>query len=85
MEVKPAAQVMPVTAQIVADLRAWFGAEKVDAAIKAGQQARREHQRRLGQFGQAQADAWLARQSFPLGLFWAEEGAHTVGIQRRGS
>lgn len=73
---------MPETAALVDELRRMLGAERVDAAIKAGQQARREHQRRLEQFGQAQADAWLARQSFPLGRFWAEEGGHTVGIKR---
>lgn len=76
---------MPETAAMVDDLRRVLGAELVDAAIKAGQQARREHQRRVEQFGQVQADAWLARQSFPQGRFWAEEGGHTVGIKRGGS
>ena len=73
---------MPETAALVDELRRVLGAERVDAAIKAGQVARREHQRRVAEFGQARADAWLARQSFPLGRFWAEEGGHTVGIQR---
>lgn len=84
-EDKPAAQVMPITAQIVADLRRCLGVKFVDVAIKAGQQARREHQRRVDQVGRPQADAWLAQQSFPLGRFWAQEGGHTVGIQRGGA
>ena len=73
---------MPETAALVQELRQVLGTELVDAAIKAGQQARREHQRRVDQVGQPQADAWLAQQSFPLGRFWAQEGGHTVGIQR---
>ena len=73
---------MPETAALVQELRQVLGTELVDVAIKAGQQARREYQRRVDQVGQPQADAWLARQTFPLGRFWAQEGGHTVGIQR---
>lgn len=73
---------MPVTAAWVDELRAAIGAERVDAAIKAGMQARREHAGRVQAHGQRQADEWLARQKFPAGLFWASEGGNHVGIKR---
>ena len=73
---------MPSTAAWVDELRAVLGAEKVDAAIKAGMQARREHAVRAQAHGQRQADEWLARQKFPAGLFWACEGGNDIGIRR---
>lgn len=79
---KPAALAMPATAEIVADLRAWLGRERVDAAIKAGQVARREFARLQAAHGEAHAQAWLARQRFPAGVFWASEGGREVGAQR---
>ena len=82
MEVKPAAQLMPVSAEIVADLRRILGTERVDAAIKASQQASREFKRLEASHGLAQAQAWLRRQTFPQGRFFVEEGGRTVGIQR---
>ena len=75
-------QEMPVTAELVDGLRAVLGAEKVDAAIRAGQRARREHAALVASQGQRQADAWLGRQKFPAGLFWASEGGHSVGVRR---
>lgn len=81
-EVKTAGQKMPVVAQWVADLRQAVGAERIDAAIRAGQQARREYGRLQAEQGQGAADAWLRRQKFPHGCFWADEGGHTVGLRR---
>lgn len=75
-------EAMPQTAAWVAELRLSLGAERVDAAIKAGQQARRKHQQLADTQGQAAADAWLSRQRFPAGCFFASENGHTVGIQR---
>jgi hypothetical protein len=74
-------QEMPETAAMVDELRAVLGTEKVDAAIKAGQRARREHAALVARAGQRQADAWLTRQKFPAGLFWASEGGHQVGMR----
>lgn len=73
---------MPETAAMVDELRAAYGAEMVDAAIAAGQQARREYQRRVQAFGEASARAWLARQPFPRGCFWATEAGREVGVRR---
>ena len=73
---------MPVVAGIVDDLRAAFGPAAVDAAIASGQAMRRKHVEMVAGVGQAQADAWLARQHPAVGSFWAEEGGHTVGIRR---
>ena len=73
---------MPSTAAMVDELRAVLGTEKVDAAIRAGQRARREHAALVASHGQRQADAWLAGQKFPAGLFWACEGGHEVGVRR---
>lgn len=78
---KPGNRVMPATAALVAELRAVFGAERIDAAIRAGQQGRREYRRRVAEHGQAEADAWLRRQRWPQGRFWASEGQHEVGVQ----
>ncbi len=76
------AEEMPQTAAWVAELRQALGRELVDAAIKAGQQARRQYQALEQQQGKAAADGWLRRQRFPHGCFFAEEAGHTVGIRR---
>ena len=73
---------MPNTASLVDELRAVLGTEKVDAAIRAGQRARREYAGLVASRGQRQADAWLAGQKFPAGLFWACEGGNEVGVRR---
>ncbi len=78
---KPLASAMPQTAAWVGELRRVLGAEVVDAAMAASQQARREHQSRVQQFGQAQADAWLARQKWPQGRIWLQEGGREVGVR----
>jgi hypothetical protein len=75
-------EAMPQTAAWVAELRLLLGAEKVDAALKAGQQARRQHLAMVQTQGEAAAAAWLRRQRFPAGCFYAEENGHTVGIKR---
>lgn len=80
MEQKKGRQLMPLTAEMVDELRALLGAEWVDAAIKAGVQARREYLRLEQEQGKPAADAWLAAQTFPKGAFWAQEGQHTVGM-----
>lgn len=64
---------MPMTAEIVDELRRLLGSERVDAAIKAGAQAQREFARIEGAFGLAAANEWLARQSFPHGAFRSVE------------
>lgn len=73
---------MPDTAALVDELRAVLGAALVDAAIKAGQQAKREYEQRRQDHGKARADAWLVRQPFAAGRFWAEENGHQVGIKK---
>lgn len=80
-ERKTAREAMPATAALVDELRQVFGQEFVDGAIAAGQRARRDHARMVLTVGQAAADAWLARQSFPQGRFWAEENNLEVGIK----
>jgi hypothetical protein len=81
-EVKTAGQKMPTVAQWVADLRQAVGTERIDAALRAGQQARREYERISAERGPAAADAWHRRQTFPHGCFWAAEAGHTVGLRR---
>ena len=76
-----AAQVMPATAALVAELRAVWGAERIDAALAAGQQARREFKRLEGLHGAAHAQAWLGRQKWPHGRFWASEGGREIGVR----
>lgn len=81
-EVKTAGQKMPTVAQWVADLRQAVGTERIDAALRASQQARRTYLRLQAEQGPAAADAWLRRQTWPQGRVWAEEGGHTVGLRR---
>lgn len=73
---------MPQTAAWVDELRAAFGAEAVDAAIRAGVQAQREAHRIAQTQGPEAAQRWLAAQPFPAGHFHAEERGHVVGVQR---
>ena len=79
---KTAAQVMPATAALVAELRAVWGSERVDAALAAGQQARREFKRLEAAYGREDAEAWLRRQKFPNGRLYACEGGREVGVMR---
>jgi hypothetical protein len=81
-EEKKGRALMPVVASMVDELRAAYGAERVNAAIAAGQRARREYQARLASDGPTLAKRWLAAQKFPAGSFWASEGGHEVGVQR---
>lgn len=80
--VKKGREAMPEVAAWVDELREEFGAERIDAAIAAGQQARREYLRRVQTVGQAKADLWLARQKFPAGSFWASENGAEIGVRR---
>ncbi len=73
---------MPTTAVLVDELRQVLGTERVNAAIRAGQQAQRTYTAMQAEQGQPAADAWLARQQFPAGLFWASEGGNQFGIKR---
>ena len=50
-EEKKGRALMPVVASMVDELRAAYGAERVNAAIAAGQRARREYQARLASDG----------------------------------
>jgi hypothetical protein len=81
-EEKKGRALMPVVASMVDELRAAYGAERVNAAIAAGQRARREYQARLASDGPTLAKRWLAAQKFPAGCFLAEEGGNEVGVQR---
>lgn len=74
---------MPVIAAWVDELRAALGAEQVDAAIAAGQRAARQAAQIEAAEGKAAAQAWLQRQRWPAGRFWAEEGGHTVGVRMK--
>jgi hypothetical protein len=80
--VKKGRALMPETAALVDELRALWGVERVNAAIAAGQRARRDYQARVETQGQARADAWLRSQKFPQGCFGAVEGEHEVGVMR---
>ena len=71
---------MPATAGWVDELRQALGKDKVDAAIAAGIKARREHDRMAREFGPAHAAAWLKRQSFHAGAFFAREAGREVGV-----
>jgi hypothetical protein len=82
VEEKKGRALMPVVASMVDELRAAYGAERVNAAIAAGQRARREYQARLASDGPTLAKRWLAAQKFPQGCFWAVEGGNEVGVQR---
>lgn len=81
-KVKMGRVLMPEVSGIVDELRAALGAQAVDAAIAAGQKARREHARIEAAQGSDAADRWLRRQRFPQGCFWAQEGEHEVGMRR---
>ena len=74
-------QSMPATAGWVDELRQALGKDKVDAAIAAGIKARREHDRLVQEFGPAHAAAWLKRQRFPAGVFFAREAGCEVGVE----
>lgn len=80
MSEKKGGERMPVTAAWVAELRAALGAEWVDGAIAASQRAGREYRARIASDGQARADAWLKRQSWPQGRFHAVEQGCEVGV-----
>lgn len=73
---------MPETAALVDELRALWGVERVNAAIAAGQRARRDYQARVETQGRERADAWLRSQKFPQGCFGAVEDGHEVGVMR---
>ncbi len=75
-------EVMPVTAEIVDELRSVLGAEAVDKAIAAGQRARKQYAAWLASHGREAADRWLSSQRFPEGCFWAQEGDLEVGVRR---
>lgn len=72
--------VMPDTAALVDDLRAMWGAERVNAAIATGVRLQREHARLVAIQGQHAADLWLKRQPTPMGCFRAVEGGRQVGV-----
>ena len=74
---------MPETATIVDELRAEFGAAVIDAAIAAGTAAQKRYAAWIASHGQEAADAWLMRQRFERGSFYASEGGRTVGVKRR--
>lgn len=78
---KKGRELMPETAALVDELRQMLGREFVDAAIAAGQRARREYLVLQQQRGTEYADAWLRRQQFPAGAFFAEEAGHQVGVR----
>lgn len=81
---KPLAQAMPECAAWVEQLRLVLGAERVNAAMAAAQQARREHARIQATQGQHAADVWLRRQKWPVGRIYLAEGGNEVGLQLDG-
>lgn len=52
---------LPHAAALVDELRAAWGREWVDAALRQGVRLQREHQARVARDGRASADAWLRR------------------------
>lgn len=74
-------EAMPQTASMVDELRMKVGAERVDAALKAGREAEREYRRLEASEGLASAEAWLRRQKWPQGRFWACEAGREVGVR----
>ena len=81
-EGKKGRALMPATAALVDELRAFYGPERIDAAIAAGQRARREYLARVASDGPTLAKRWLAGQKVTGWRFWAQEGGHEVGVQR---
>lgn len=76
-------QSMPVTAEIVDELRLQFGRVLIDDALRNGIALEREHQRRRELNGDAAAKAWLDAQN-PEGAFFRAvecrpDGALTIG------
>lgn len=84
VKVKPMALAMPQTAALVAELRQRCGDALVNAALAAGQRAKREYSRLEAEKGTHAANAWLSRQKFPQGRFWASEGVSEVGVRLGG-
>lgn len=79
-EKRKAAAAMPVCAAWVEELRQALGTERVNAAMAAGQQARRAYARIQAEQGQQAADAWLRRQRWPQGRLYLAEGGKEVGM-----
>lgn len=71
---------MPLTAEMVDQLREMLGVERVNAAIQAGVRAEREFRAIEAAKGLAEAQRWLRAQKFPAGAFMAVEGDKRVGI-----
>jgi len=80
MSEKKGAVLMPMAAELIAELRMKCGAELIDGALVASQQARREFKRLVAEHGNAAAKAWLKRQRFNCGRLWLVEDEHNVGI-----
>lgn len=73
-------EAMPLTAELVDELRQVFGAGRIVALIAHSQHLRREHARIVATQGQAVADRWLAGQQDKGGWFGAVEGGRQVGV-----
>lgn len=71
---------MPGAAAVVDAMRRMLGAELVDQAIATGVRLQREHAWRVGEVGQARADAWLAQQQPRGACFQVIEGGRQVGV-----
>lgn len=78
---KRAAELMPDTAAFIAVLRVKLGADLVDKALAASQQAAREYRRIEAEQGTPAADLWLSRQRFPDGRYLLRENGRQIGIR----
>ena len=76
---------MPEVTAWVDQLREACGRDLVDGAIRAGVQAQRRYEALKAQDGPRAADAWLAAQKWPRGVFWASEGGRTLGVKTGGA
>lgn len=70
---------MPVTAALVDECRAIYGADMIDRQLATGMQAAREHAHVLATQGEAAARRWHRANAHRC-TFFAVEGGHTVGL-----
>lgn len=76
---KPLRQALPAAAALMDEVRAVWGAEWADAALREGLRLQREHARMLAERGQAAADAWLQMQQPKVPTLVLHEAGQTIG------
>lgn len=72
-------QALPAAAALMDEVRALWGAEWADAALREGLRLQREHARLQAERGQAAADAWLGLQHPKAPTLALHEAGHMIG------